>query len=388
MQPALFLALVALTASDPAERIAERCQAVLDGMLEADAFPGGSAALILPDGTELTFVAGYADKDAKTPMKPDDRLLSGSIGKTYVAASALKLVSEEKLDLDAKVSTYFEGERAEWFAQVPNAKEITVRQLLRHETGIPRYVYARAFWDDLLGDPDRSWKPGEQVEYVFDQPPLHAAGEGWAYSDTNYIVLGVLIEELTGKAFNDYARETLLEPLGLRDTVPSDSRSVPGVVQGYSSLFANLGVPDKSLDDDGRFALNPQFEWCGGGYANTPLDLARWARLLYSGKAFEGDYLDEMLDAVPADPRLLGQGVLYGLGVMIHPTSEGPLRGHDGVMTGYLSTMGYFPERELALAFQINADDRHPLGRPMVDVLVELARIAHEELTAGGPEDD
>ena len=124
--------------------------------------------------------------------------------------------------------------------------------------------------------------------------------------------------------------------------------------------------------------FNPEFEYSGGGYVNTPLDLARWARLLYSGKAFEGEYLDEMLDAVPAR---LGRNGRYGISVRVRETAAGRMLGHDGNYPGFTSTMGYFPELQVAGAFQINTCDPRSLQLPMHRLLVECADIVKEELS-------
>ena len=135
-------------------------------------------------------------------------------------------------------------------------------------------------------------------------------------------------------------------------------------------------MPDRVLED-GVFCYNPQFEWCGGGYASTALDLARWARLLYRGEAFDGAYLETMLDSVPAN---LGPGVEYGLGVMIAETALGPRYGHDGFMTGYLATMGYYVDAGVSVAVMLNTDDASVVGMPLTRLGEQLATIAVEEL--------
>jgi len=358
-------------------RIAARCQQVLEDLHDRADFPGGSAALILPDGSEVTLTVGVSSLEDGSPMSPTDRMLSGSIGKTYVAAAILRLVHAKKLSLDDKAATWL-GEH-EWFARLPNAESMTLRHLLRHESGLPRYVLHRAFWKTLLQEPDKVWKPEELLAYVLDEEPLFAAGEGWAYSDTNYIVAGMILERATGEKMYDHVREHFLVPHRLRDTLPSDRRRLAGLIPGYTTLFLPLGMKEKVLDR-GVFVINPQFEWCGGGFLNTPLDLARWARIAFSGQAFEGhaDCLEIALDGVPA-PQL-GEGTRYGIGVMIHRTEAGTLLGHDGVFPGYNSTMGYFPEHGIAAAFQMNRDGQQAVQQPMTKLLVDCALLAVDEL--------
>jgi len=365
--------------ADVASRIRTRCLEELKTIHERADFPGGSAALVLPDGTELTITVGVTDPEGGRPLTPDDRLLSGSIGKTYVAAMALQLASTGKLDLDAKAIDYFPDE--EWFTRLAGSDKFTVRQLLRHQSGLQRYAFAGAFWKVLTTEKDKQWEPQELLAFIFDREGLFPPGEGWAYSDTNYIVVGMILEKISGETMYDYVQKNFLDPHDLDDTVPSISRQIPGLIQGHTVSFQAFGLPDRVLDD-GVFIINPQFEWCGGGFCNTPLDLARWARIYYSGKAFDGDYLDELLDTVPADPRLLGPESHYGPGCIKRNTRIGEMRGHDGVMVGYESTMGWFPKQNIAVAFQMNMDGNRKVGMPLFQVLMRFAEIAAEELNA------
>ena len=359
------------------QRIEERCLERLWGLFEQRDFPGASVALVLPDGTELALPIGYADREAEREMSAEDLLLSGSIGKTYVTAAyhhMARVTHAGALELDQPVAEHL-GE-LEWYARLPNADTITIGQLLRHQSGIGRYVFKPEFFATCLEQPDRVWKPAELLSHVFDDEPLFPAGEGWAYSDTNYIVLGMVLEHVAQQPFYEYVAEHLLEPHGLEHTVPSDRRRIPGLTQGYVVSTKSFGMPDLILEE-GVFRYNPQFEWCGGGYASTAVDLARWARVLFRGEAFDAPYLEAMLDSVPA---ALGPGVEYGYGVMVRESELGPLLGHDGFMTGYTATMGYFPEQEVAVALMLNTDDARVMGVPLTRLVEELAGIAVEEL--------
>ena len=359
---------------DVRDRIEDRCAEYLWMLYEERGFPGGSAAVILPNGSEVAIPVGYADVEAEIEMTTDDLMLSGSIGKTYVTAAAHKLMLAGKLSFDQKAIDFFEGE--EWFRRVPNGDAVTLTQLLHHQSGIPRYVFKPSFFPDCVASPDKVWTPKELLSYIFDDDPMFAPGKGWAYSDTNFIVIGMIIEKASGMTFYEYVRKNFLDPLGLKATLASDSRRIPGLVQGYVVSFKAFGMPDRALED-GVFCFNPQFEWCGGGFASTPMDLARWARLLYRGEAMEGPYLETMLDSVPAQ---LGPGKEYGCGVMISDSPFGKQIGHDGVMTGYTATMGYFPDIEVAVALMLNTDNGRVLGMPLDRVTLTLASIAKEEL--------
>jgi D-alanyl-D-alanine carboxypeptidase len=351
--------------------LAARLQAVVDAFHAGGSFPGVSAAVSLPDGRVLAVVAGEADTVRHLPMTPAARMLQGSVGKTYFAALAMRLVGEGKLDLAALVSRYL-GRHA-WYPRIPNAASITVRHLMTHTSGVMRYEFKEAFTVDLTAQPDKRWRPEELVAYVLDETPSFAAGAGWEYSDTNFILLGMILEEITGRPCYEMIREAFLGPLGLENTVPSESRSIPGLVMGYAGPGNSFGGTDEVLLPDGRFVINPQFEWAGGGFASTASDLARWARALYTGKAFDPTLLPLMLDGVPAQ---LGPVSRYGLGVILTDTPAGPSQGHSGFFPGYLTEMAYFPELDVAAVVMVNTSVGRALGRSPRAVLVELAQAA------------
>jgi D-alanyl-D-alanine carboxypeptidase len=371
---ALFLT-PALSAQERAEAVQNErlagLQAVLDGFHSGGSFPGASASVSLADGSVLTIVVGEADTARHRPMAPEARMLQGSVGKTYVAAVALRLVGEGTLSLDADLAEYL-GDRP-WYDRIPNAPDITIRDVMTHTSGVMRYETMEAFTRDLTAQPDKHWSPEELVSYVLDEEAAFSPGEDWEYSDTNFILLGMVIEDLTGRALYDLIQDWVLTPLDLRNTVPSDSRTIPGLIQGYAGPANPYGGRDEVLLDDGRFVINPQFEWAGGGFASTAEDLARWARALYTGQAFDSGLLDLMLDGVPAR---LGPETRYGLGVIIRDTPLGPSHGHSGFFPGYLTEMAYFPELEVAVALQVNTSVGRSLGRAPVGVLMELAEAA------------
>jgi D-alanyl-D-alanine carboxypeptidase len=348
-----------------------RLQAVVNAFHGGGSFPGVSAAVSLPDGSVIAVTAGEADTIRHLTMTPQARMLQGSVGKTYFAALAMQLMGEDRLDLDARVADYL-GHH-DWYHRIPNATEITVRHILTHTSGVMRYEFKEAFTVDLTAQPAKHWEPQELLAYVLDEEASFEAGEGWEYSDTNFILLGMIIEGITGRPCYDLIRERLLVPLGLDDTVPSDSRSIPGLIMGYAGPGNPFGGTDEVLTADGRFVINPQFEWAGGGFASTTSDLARWARALYTGQAFAPELLPTMLEGVPAR---LGQGSRYGLGVILLDTPVGPSQGHSGFFPGYLTEMAYLPELDLAVAVQVNTSVGRALGKSPFAVLLELAQAA------------
>jgi D-alanyl-D-alanine carboxypeptidase len=346
-------------------------QEVVDAFYRGGSIPGVSVAVSLPDGSVIALTAGEADTVRHIPMTPESRMLQGSVGKTYFAALAMRLVHEGRLDLGARVSEYLG--HLDWYDRVPNAQGITVRHLMTHTSGIMRYEFKPAFTTDLTAEPDKHWRPEELISYVLDEAPSFAPGEGWEYSDTNFILLGMILDRISGRPCYDLIREELLRPLGLENTVPSESRMIPGLIQGYAGPDNPFGGTDEVLLPDGRFVINPQFEWAGGGFASTASDLARWTRAVYTGEAFDPALLPVMMDGVPAR---LGAGSRYGLGVILRDTPAGPSQGHSGFFPGYLTETAYFPELDVAVALQVNTSVGQALGRSPGEVLVDLAQVA------------
>lgn len=354
------------------DSIRSAAQRLLDSMRVASGVPGLTLGIALPDGRTLALASGLSDTAARRPMSPDDRLLQGSVGKTYAAAIAMQLVAEGRLDLDAKVSRYL-GDLP-WWRRVPNAADVTVRQLLTHTSGIVRYEFDPVATERLRREPMRVWTPEDRLAVLFDKPAPFAAGQGWEYSDTNYIIVGMIIERLTGMEYYEALRRRVLAPLALRNTIPSDRPELVGVANGYAGPKNDLGGYDASVVSRGagvgavsRLAINPQFEWTGGGIASTSEDLARWAKLLYEGKVVDTALVRQMIAA--AVPAKLGPGVKYGFGVIVRPTPLGEAWGHSGFFPGYATEMMYLPASRVALAVQANRTDPYPraLGRFLVD---------------------
>jgi len=366
----LTLAVHAQTVTVNQSDLRTALQAKLDEWHKAGSFPGATFGVVLANGESFGLAVGFSDRETKTPMMPTDRMLAGSVGKTFAAATALQLIKEGKIGLDDKIEKYLG--REPWFSRLPNAKDITVRQLMNHTSGLVRYEFKEQFTKDLTANPEKVWKPAELVAYLLDEKPPFEAGKGWDYSDTNYIVLGMIIEKVTGRKFYDEASRRVLKPLKLTNTIPQDGPRLKGVVQGYAGSSNPFGGKDAMIED-GKFVINPQFEWTGGGYASTAQDLARWAKMIYEGKAFSPDLLPQVLDGVSAP--MLGRETKYGLGVIIRKTPVGTSYGHSGFFPGYMTDMMYFPERKVAVAVQVNTSVGRSLGKPLSRILVEMMEI-------------
>lgn len=352
----LSLALASAATADGATSLTVRLAGTLDAFRTRYGFPGATAAIVLPDGTVATAATGVADIEAGTVMTPGTRMLAASIGKTFVAATVLALESEGRLSRAELLADHL-GDRA-WFAGLPNAGTITIEHLLRHQSGLPDHPHLPAFHAAAaarIAAGERAFTPEDLLEFVTGRAPLFAAGVGWAYSDTGYILLGLVIEEVTGRAYYAVVRDRFLSPLDLGDTIPSDRPDLPGLAVGYTIPDNPFGLPVRTADAEGRLLWDPAVEWTSGGLASTSADLARWGHALFGGQAMKARYLDRLLDAVPVGPET--PGLRYGAGVAIHAeTPLGPVYGHGGWIPGYVSSLRHYADHGVTVAFQINSD--------------------------------
>lgn len=364
----VLIACLLVTSNAAFGQVKVACQSLLDSFRTAGNFPALSVAVYDGKGDHFAITSGLADKEKNIPLLPSDAMMQGSVGKTYAAALALQLAHKGRINLDEKVSRYLG--HYPWFSRVPNAAYVTVRMLMNHSSGIMRYEFKPQFLKDLTANPDKEWTPAELIAYVLDEKPAFEAGDDWEYSDTNYILLGMIIEAVTGKKYYDLLYENILLPHKLENTFPSDGRNLKKLVPGYAGSENEFGGKDKVIDEMGQFIINPQFEWTGGGIYSTTEDLARWGKLLYEGKVVDTPQM--IWYAVPAK---LGKETKYGLGVIIRRTPLGVAYGHSGFFPGYMTEMLYFPADGICVAVQTNSSDFKNLKVSLLRVLVEMAKL-------------
>lgn len=357
MRRRLFLtvSLVVTCLSMPAMAQEEWLASVLEDFRERYDFPGATAAIALPDGTILSVATGLADIEAGRAMTTETPMLAASIGKSFVAATVLALESEGLLARDDLLSAHL-GDRP-WFDALPNSGSITINHLLHHTAGLPDHVHLTEFqqnWTQITTG-DGEFDPERLVAFVAGREPLFEAGQAWAYSDTGYVLLGLVIEQVTGEAWHAAVSARLVNPLDLHDTFPSDRPDLPGLAVGYVDPDNAFGLPFRTADAEGRLLWNPAVESAGGGFASTSTDLARWGHLLFGGEAMEPPYLDRLLDGVLVDAE--APGIFYGLGVAIYAdTPRGPVFGHGGWIPAYVSSLRHYAAHGVTVAFQINTD--------------------------------
>ncbi len=322
----VLMAVVLGAASAQAQpRTATRTQAAglqkdLDALVTAGA-PG--AILVVRQGDRtVSLASGLADVARKRPMHPADRFRIASLTKSYVAAVVLQLVAEGKLSLDDSVERRLP-------AAVPGGSKIKIRQLLNHTSGLFDFAAdPRVLKPYLKGNFGFHWAPRKLLQIGVAHKPLFAPGAGYAYSSTDYIVLGLIIEAVTGKPLGTELSGRIFRPLGLRATA---FRTTPRIANPYAHGYYVFAKPP-ATDVSG---VSP-YPWAAGAMVSTGADVLSFYRALLSGHLLEPKLLAAMKTTVPEGRRTDIPGSRYGLGLERFPTSCGFAWGHNGAIAGYL----------------------------------------------------
>jgi len=351
---------------------ADALEPLIAQKLKDNAIPG--AAVLIDKGGEGRWVQGFgtARLGAEVPMGPADHFRVGSNTKTMTATVVLQLVQEGKLRLDDPVSKYYAG--------VPNGDTITIAQLLEMRSGLANYTYDPAF----VQQPLKAWKPAELLSLSFAKPVAFAPGAEFEYSNSNYILLGLIIEKVTGMAAPDVFQERIFEPLGLAHTsLPAltDNQIADPHPRGYMFLNDAATLDDIELTPEQQAAAlagtlkpddvtdwNPSPGWTAGSAISTADDMAVYTKRLVTGGLLDDRTQQDRLDSIqPIDPdRPDGPGYGYGL-ARIPPN----LIGHDGQIPGYNSFVGYDPKRKATVVVLVNLN-QSPDGTAPSDQLTKL----------------
>nr|WP_090344876.1 serine hydrolase domain-containing protein [Mycolicibacterium malmesburyense]CRL76713.1 beta-lactamase [Mycolicibacterium malmesburyense] len=316
---ALAVLFLMLTAA-PVHAQPAPVDATLSQSVAFEGLAGG--VVVIRDGAHLTrYSAGYSDVDTKDGFAPNTHVRVGSITKTFVAATVLQLVAEGKIKLDEPIETYLPGRiRGEGI----DATAITVRQLLRHQSGLPDY------FDDLTEVPQEPVSGDRLLDMALPGPAQFAPGAAMKYTNTNYIIAGLLIERITGRPAADEITARIMLPLGLFDTyfpAPGDRGLRVPFAHGYEVL-------DGSRTDVTDF--NASAAWTAGGLVSTNEDTTAFYTALLDGRVVPGPQLEEMMRTVPMPDTdgLLSYGL--GLGRVSLPCGV-TAWGHGGDINGFHS---------------------------------------------------
>ncbi|WP_412542853.1 serine hydrolase domain-containing protein [Longispora sp. K20-0274] len=314
---AVLVAAVVLAvpvAASAADARPGRLQPALDAVVAAGA--PGAVLEYRENGRVERDVSGVAELGRDRPVPRDGRFRVGSVTKTFTSTVALQLVGEGRLRLDDTVERWLPG-------RVPNGGGITVRQLLNHTSGIFNYTDVLFTTPEaLLADRYKRWTPDQLVDLAVAQPPNFPPGTSWAYSNTNYVLAGMIIEKVTGRSWGSEVQRRIIGPVGLHDT------SVPGNLPFVTGPHAHgyIEVDGQAVDIT---TWNPSAAYAAGEVISTTEDLNRFYAAVLTGRLLKPAQLAEMKTTVPG-------GLTYGLGIYQQPLPCGiTLWGHTGGIPGY-----------------------------------------------------
>jgi D-alanyl-D-alanine carboxypeptidase len=345
-----------LKAFDPAA-----FQGVIEAIAKELLLPGAMVLLRTPEG-DFAFGYGATELGGSIPPRGDTHFRIASNTKTMTSAAIVLLVQEGKLRFDDPVSKYVSG--------VPNGDNITISELLKMRSGLYNYTLAPELAESLDHDPTRAWTPEELLAIAFKRPPLFAPGTEYDYCNTNYALLGLIVEKLEVAPLAKVFQDRLFGPLGMKCTLlpANTSNAVPepyshGYLYGSSSYAlvdapypADLQSAAKAgtLKPNDDTAQNPSYALAAGGVISTADDLAIWMRALAAGRLFHVEYQRQWLDSLePQDPsKPLGQK--YGYGITQITFGPNSMYFHGGEMPGYNSFIGYDPVNDVTLVIWTN----------------------------------
>ncbi|MFG2714528.1 serine hydrolase domain-containing protein [Streptomyces goshikiensis] len=306
----------ALAATKP-----DTVQQGLDALVRADGMPAALASVKDREGRTRTYTAGVGDVATGAKVPRDGQVRIGSTTKTFTAVVVLQLVAEGKVDLDATVDTYLPGlVRGEGI----DGRHIKVRQLLQHTSGLPDYE-ARLDDDTLRR---RYFEPRELLDLAFEHKAEFGPGEKWAYSNTNYIVAGLIVQKVTGRPLAEEMDERVFKRIGLRHTYfPAAGDRTVREPHPKSYSQESVGAPLRDFTE-----MDPSAAWAAGQLISTNSDVNRFFTALLGGRLLPAAQLAQMRTTVPIGDT----GAGYGLGIMSIPLSCGGVYwGHGGDLAGY-----------------------------------------------------
>ncbi len=336
--------------------------------------PGAVVAVRTPDRGNWTEAFGVRERGGKDSVTVDDYARIGSCTKTWTGQVILQLVEEGKIALSDPVSKYRKD--------VPNGDNITIEQLLDMRSGLYNYSETLPLNKALDDTPTRVWQPDELLALAYQEKPYFAPGKGYHYSNTNTVLLGLIIQQLTGMPVEKAFEERLFKPLGLTHMVMpalSDSSMPTPHPHGYQygTNVATLDSQVLSAEDQAKAKAgtlvprdktdtNPSWGWTAGAGMATAGDLATYVKAMVTGRYLDADMLKKLLGSVRSTDPTNPQAASYGWGL----AKLGPFYGHTGELPGFNTFMGYDPVTKITIVVWANLSAA-PDGRPPANVIAK-----------------
>ncbi|MEW5628103.1 serine hydrolase domain-containing protein [Streptomyces hydrogenans] len=296
--------------------------------------PGLVVGVWMPGKGCYVRATGVADKKTGEPMSTRGYLRIGSETKTFTVTALLQLVDEGKVGLDDPIDDYVRG--------VPNGHEITLRQLAGMRSGLFPYTSDPGFLHDLLSEPKRPYNPWELLSYGYRHANTFQPGATFEYSNSNLVLLGLVVEKVTGRPLARVLHERVIRPAGLRHSfLPRGAEFPEPHPRGYTDQTLSGEVADTT-------DWNPSWAWAAGAMISDLQDLRRWARVVATGELLSPATQAQRLKTLPTG----FPGTSYGLGIL---DTNGWI-GHNGSLPGYETVTVYLPSQKATLVLMLNTD--------------------------------
>ena len=334
----------------------------------SDGAVGASLAFSRGEAPPVSVTAGLADRDRGLTVSSDRLFKIGSCTKTFVAAALVKLAESGQIDLAAPISG--------WFPDLPLADDISVRQLVNHRSGLPEFEY------DIPMDPDRRWTAQQLVDLAFEVGTQKAPGGPAVYSNTGYVMAGMVIEAASGQSLGGYVRSAILQPLGLKNTWSPATEAFPAgaLVRGYFHRPAPAANAPSDIASGGEmWRMDGVLPYCDelqdssdlfpfsagfgcGDMVSTPSDMVAFMRALFSGRVLSPAFFAEMFEGrVPVSfpgTRMRTTGA----GLFESDYADRSFYGHQGSIPGYVSVMQHDPLSGLTIVMTSNVGSGNRLS--------------------------
>jgi len=328
--------------------------------------PGVYIALYVPGKSPYIKSVGYANLAAKEPFQLNDRFRIGSNTKTFVVTVILQLADEHRLSVDDPVSKFNIG------VLIPNGKHITIRQLAEMRSGIPE-AYNTPQFNALKINAHTHIPPQEMIRWATAEKPKFAPGAKWSYSNTNYLILGLIIEAITHDTVGNEIRKRIIEPMKLTSTTFPDTITMPvPYAHGY-------GFDAKGDWEDVSETIPPAITWAAGEMISTVPDMTRWVKAYVTGTTNSAASQRDRLHCLPIAP---GTKAAFGMGI---GCSNG-WYGYTGGLPGYNTAAYYFPSKGVTLIAFVNAQREQPFPGVANMIARDVSRIVTpDNVIFGGP---
>ncbi|WP_405537218.1 beta-lactamase family protein [Streptomyces sp. NBC_00075] len=314
--------------------VTARLDKAIEDVRRQAGIPGVVVGVWMPGKGSYVRATGVADTETRRPMTTDGFVRIGSETKTFTVTALLELVDDHRIRLDDPISRYVRG--------VPNGGRITLRHLAEMRSGLFPYTSDPDFVQDLLSDPQRSFTPREVLAYGFKHKNTFAPGTEFQYSNTNLVLLGLVIEKVSGQRLADVIDKRVLRPSHLGHTLFPQGPEFPEPhPRGYTNQTLTGAVTDAT-------DWNPSWAWAAGAMISDLHDLRRWAEIVATGKLLSPQTQAQRLRTLPTGLP----GLSYGLGIF----ETGGWIGHNGSIPGYETVTVYLPSKKATLVIMINTD--------------------------------